>query len=197
MSENQHDSMGRIAVFCGSTEGARPVYASIARELGTALAQRSIELVYGGGYVGLMGVLADAVMKAGGNVIGVIPDMLIEKELAFDGGVDLRIVKTMHERKALMAELADGFIALPGGFGTLEEFSEMVTWAQLGLHHKPCGLLNCEGFFDKFMEFLDFQVGQGFIEPHNRALIYVAHEPQALLDHMVTSMNARSSRPTT
>lgn len=189
MNTAKNPSKARLAVFCGSTSGNNPVYAEITRRFGTVLVEKGFDLVYGGGHVGLMGVLADTVVKAGGHVIGVIPDMLIEKEHAINGGVDLRIVKTMHERKALMAELADGFVALPGGFGTLEEFSEMVTWAQLGLHHKPCGLLNCEGFFDKFLEFLDFQVGQGFVAPRNRALVHVAHEPEALLAVLAEAMN--------
>ncbi|RMH38095.1 MAG: TIGR00730 family Rossman fold protein [Nitrospirae bacterium] len=180
--------MKRVAVFCGSTIGARSVYATETHRLGEGLVRRGLGLVYGGGHVGLMGVLADAVVKAGGSVIGVIPAMLVEKELAFDGGIDLRIVTTMHERKALMAELADGFIALPGGFGTLEEFSEMVTWAQLGLHQKPCALLNCEGFFDPFLAFLDCQVAQGFVAPHTRALVRVAHDPESLLDDFVAAL---------
>lgn len=187
MREHHDRFLKRVAVFCGSTLGARPIYAVETRRLGQGLVRRGLGLVYGGGHVGLMGVLADTVVKAGGSVIGVIPEMLVEKELAFDGGIDLRIVTTMHERKALMAELADGFIALPGGLGTLEEFSEMVTWAQLGLHQKPCALLNCDGFFDPFLAFLDCQVAQGFVAPHTRAFMQVAHDPEALLDGFVNA----------
>jgi uncharacterized protein (TIGR00730 family) len=144
----------RICVFTGSSEGRRPAYRAAAGELGRLLAARGIELVFGGGRVGLMGVLADAVLEAGGHVIGVIPEALVAREVAHAGLPDLRIVGSMHERKALMAELSDGFIAMPGGWGTLEELFEVLTWGQLGLHAKPCGLLNVEAYFDPLLAFL-------------------------------------------
>ncbi len=153
-----------------------------ARTLGTALARRKIGLVYGGAHVGLMGELANTVIEQGGHVTGVMPQALVDREIAHRAITDLRVVHSMHERKALMAELADGFIALPGGFGTLEEFFEIVTWGQLGLHRKPFGLLNCRRFFDQLIGFLDFAVSQQFIKPQHRAMILVESEPDALLD---------------
>ena len=176
--------MKRICVFCGSTKGTNPTYEQATRELGKLLVQRGIGLVYGGGNIGLMGVIAETVLKEGGEVIGIIPEALAEKELAFTELADLRIVQTMHERKALMEQLSDGFIALPGGYGTLEEICEMVTWAQLGIHHKPCGLLNLEGFYDSLLAFMDHQVQQGFVTPTNRMLISEADNPKRLLDIM-------------
>jgi uncharacterized protein (TIGR00730 family) len=156
-----------------------------AQALGTVLARRGIGLVYGGARVGLMGELANTVIEQGGHVTGVMPQALVEREIAHQGITDLRIVGSMHERKALMAELADGFIALPGGFGTLEEFFEIVTWGQLGLHCKPFGLLNCRQFFDQLIGFLDFAVREQFIKPQHRAMILVESEPDALLDRCV------------
>ena len=147
--------MKRVCVFCGSSPGARPAYTELARRLGSILARRGMTLVYGGGNVGLMGVLANAVLAGGGNVIGVIQQAMVYLEVAHTGFPDLRIVGSMHERKALMADLADAFIALPGGLGTLEEFCEILTWAQLGMHQKPCGLINVENYFDQLIAFLD------------------------------------------
>lgn len=175
----------RICVFCGSSPGAVPDYMQTARALGTTLARRGIGLVYGGAQLGLMGELASTVMEQGGHVTGVIPQALVDREIAHRDITDLRIVGSMHERKALMAELADGFIALPGGFGTLEEFFEIVTWAQLGLHHKPFGLLNCRRFFDQLIGFLDFAVSEQFINEQHRAMILVESEPDALLDRCI------------
>ncbi|HEX6289525.1 MAG TPA: TIGR00730 family Rossman fold protein [Herpetosiphonaceae bacterium] len=172
----------RICVFCGSSPGRSPAYMGAARALGLALARRKIGLVYGGAHVGLMGEIANAVIEHGGHVTGVMPRALIEREIAHQGLAELRVVDSMHQRKALMAELSDGFIALPGGFGTLEEFFEIVTWAQLGLHRKPCGLLNQSGFFDQLRAFLDFAVGEQFIRPQHRAMILVEADPDRLLD---------------
>src|ERR1700733_16187124 len=155
--------MKRIAVYCGSNKGVHPEYAAAAEALGTLLAREKIELVYGGGMVGLMGIVADAVLKNGGHVIGVIPEKLVIKEVVHERLPDLRVVKTMHERKALMAELSDGFIALPGGYGTYEEFFEVLAWSQLGWHQKPFGLLNIGGFYSRLMDFLDHAQGEGFI----------------------------------
>lgn len=173
--------MKRICVFCGSREGNKPVYLEAARTLGGLLAREGIGLVYGGGGIGLMKLLADAVLDAGGQVTGVIPHALTIQEIAHPRVTDLRIVGSMHERKALMAELSDAFIALPGGYGTLEEFCEVVTWAQLGLHQKPCGLLNVAGFYDHLLAQLDRQVAEGFLSPTMRTLVIEAKEPGQLL----------------
>lgn len=177
----------RICVYCGSNSGSRPAYAQAARDLGTLLARRGLELVYGGGRVGLMGVLADAVLAAGGHVIGVIPQSLVAREVGHAGLPDLRVVGSMHERKALMVELADAFIALPGGFGTLEEFCEVLTWAQLGLHRKPHGLLNVEGFYDSLLSFFDHAVAENFIRPIHRELVITESDPERLLDLLAQS----------
>jgi len=174
--------MQRLCVFCGSSHGNKPVYTEAARLTGIALARRSIALVYGGGQIGLMGVVADAALAAGGEVIGVIPDALATKELAHAGLTELRVVKSMHERKALMAELSDGFIALPGGFGTLDEFCEILTWAQLGLHAHPCGVLNVENYFDPLLAQLDLAVREGFLKSEHRALVLKAEQPDELID---------------
>ncbi len=176
--------MKRICVFCGSSLGTQREFANIARQLGRAMVRRGLGLVYGGGNIGLMGIIAETVLREGGEVIGVIPESLVDKELAFHEITDLRIVKTMHARKALMNELCDGFVALPGGFGTLEEICEMITWAQLGIHHKPCGILNTQGFFDSLLAFFDHQVQQGFITPSNRTLVFEAKDPDSLVDLM-------------
>ena len=173
--------MQRICVFAGSSSGSRPEYLAAARELGQALVRRHVGLVYGGARVGLMGALADAVLAAHGDVTGVIPESLVAKEIAHQGLSDLRVVPSMHERKAVMADLADGFIALPGGWGTLEEFFEVLTWAQLGLHRKPCGLLNVCGFFDRLLSFIDHSVDQRFVRRENQSLVLVSHSPDALL----------------
>ncbi|WP_243370268.1 TIGR00730 family Rossman fold protein [Microvirga solisilvae] len=172
----------RLCVFCGSSAGQDPVYMETARLLGEALAKNGIELVYGGASVGLMGAVADAVLAHGGHVIGVMPQALVDKEIAHTGLSDLRVVGSMHERKALMAELSDGFIALPGGLGTFEELFEVWTWAQLGYHKKPCALLNVAGFYDKLAGFLDDVVERGFVKPIHRAMLIVRDEPEALID---------------
>ena len=169
-------------MFCGSREGARPEYAAGARALGEALARRGIELVYGGGSVGLMGVLADAVLRAGGRVTGIIPGPLATRELAHPGVTELRVVGSMHERKATMAELADGFIALPGGLGTLEELLEVLTWAQLGIHQKPVGVLDHAGYYDALRRLLAHGVTEGFIAPEHAALLRFGATPGELLD---------------
>ncbi|HKN89895.1 MAG TPA: TIGR00730 family Rossman fold protein [Acidimicrobiia bacterium] len=173
--------MRRVCVFCGSKHGVRPEYAEAARAMGTALAGAGIGLVYGGGRVGLMGVVADAVLAASGEVIGVIPDHMADREIAHYGLTDLRIVPTMHERKALMYELSDGFAALPGGLGTLEELFEITTWSQLGLHAKPTGLLDVEGFYGPLVAFLDRLVTEGFVSERHRRLLRVAADPATLL----------------
>jgi uncharacterized protein (TIGR00730 family) len=173
--------MKRIAVYCGSQKGVRPEYAAAAQALGTLLAREQIDLVYGGGMVGLMGIVADAVLQHGGHVIGVIPEKLVIKEVVHETLPDLRVVKTMHERKALMAELADAFIALPGGFGTFEEFFEVLAWAQLGWHPKPFGLLNIAGFYRPLLEFLDHTRDEGFIRPQHRELVLVADGAEEML----------------
>lgn len=177
-------SFKRLCVFCGSSHGAHRAYADAAVQVGTELARRGIELVYGGGNVGLMGVVADSVLRNGGHVIGVIPESLMAKEVGHRGLPDLRIVKTMHERKALMAELSDGFIALPGGIGTFEEFFEIVTWAQLGLHTKPCALLNINGFYDPLLGLLDHAIQEQFVKPAQRNLVIVESDFTTLLDRM-------------
>ena len=176
--------MKRIAVYCGSNKGTRPEYAAAAQELGALLAQERIELVYGGGCVGLMGVLADSVLNGGGQVIGVIPEKLVIKEVMHEKLPDLRVVKTMHERKALMADLADGFVALPGGYGTFEEFFEVLAWGQLGWHQKPFGLLNIAGFYTPLMQFLDQTTREGFIRPQHRELVIVENETGKILKRM-------------
>lgn len=176
--------MQRICVFCGSSPGARPEYSAAAQALGQALVTAGIELVYGGASVGLMGIVARTVLAGGGRVTGVIPRLLAEKEVALTSLDDLRIVDSMHERKALMAELADGFIALPGGIGTIEEFVEVLTWAQLGIHTKPCGLLNCVGYYDRLLGFCDHMLEEGFIRPACRSTILVEQEPTKLLAAM-------------
>lgn len=178
--------MKRICVFCGSSLGARPSYREAAARMGRTLAEQRIGLVYGGASVGLMGILADATLDAGGSVIGVIPDALAKKEVAHEGLTALRIVGSMHERKAVMAELSDGFIALPGGMGTFEEFFEIMTWAQLGLHQKPCGLLEVEGYFAPLLGFLDRAVEERFVKEVHRRLFLVADEPAALLAAFAT-----------
>ncbi|HEX4764683.1 MAG TPA: TIGR00730 family Rossman fold protein [Lichenihabitans sp.] len=176
--------MRRLCVFCGSNSGSDPAYLDAAQALGRALATDGVGVVYGGASVGLMGAVADAALAAGGEVIGVIPQALVDKEIAHRGLVDLRIVASMHERKATMAELSDGFVALPGGVGTLEELFEVWTWAQLGHHAKPCAVVNTAGFYDRLIAFLDDVAGQGFMKQVHRAMLIVAEEPAALLGLM-------------
>jgi uncharacterized protein (TIGR00730 family) len=168
-----------VCVFCGSSVGVRPEFAQAAEEMGRLLAERQIRVVYGGGNVGLMGALANAALAAGGQVIGVIPQMLVDRELAHTGLTELRIVLSMHERKALMAELSDAFIALPGGLGTFEELFEVLTWAQLGIHNKPCGCLNVLAYFDALLALLNQAIAEGFL--HQRHLLSWSHDPQELL----------------
>lgn len=174
--------MQTICVFCGSAPGVKHEYAVGARELGCVLAKQNINLVYGGGRVGLMGMVADAALAAGAKVTGIIPRSLADKEIAHQGLTDLRIVTTMHERKAMMSELSDGFIAMPGGFGTLEELFEVVTWAQLGIHTKPFGLLNVAGYYDGLISFLDHSVEQGFVPQRHREMIIVSDEAEELVE---------------
>ena len=176
-----HMTLRRICVFCGSSVGERPAYAVAARELGRTLAERNLGVVFGGGKVGLMGVLADAALAAGGEVIGVIPDALVAREIGHTGLTKLHVVRSMHERKTLMADLASAFIALPGGYGTFEEFFEAVTWTQLGIHQKPCGLLNVDGYYDALIELLERSVSDGFIREANRGLVLDAPDIPLLL----------------
>ncbi len=172
----------RICVFCGSSDGRNGSYREIAHSFGALLAEKGIGLVYGGASIGLMGAVADAAIAAGGEVIGVIPKALADVEVAHATLTDLRVVGTMHERKALMASLSDAFVALPGGIGTLEELFEVWTWAQLGVHPKPCALLNVEGFFDKLVEFLDMVRDEKFLRPMHRDMLIVEQDGNALLD---------------
>ncbi len=174
--------MNTICVYCGSSPGREPAYAGAARELGKLLADRGLSLVYGGAGVGIMGEVADAVLAGGGEAIGIIPEALAVKEVAHDGLTRQHVVKSMHERKALMAELSDGFIALPGGWGTFEEIFEMLTWAQLGFHEKPCGLLNAAGYYDHLHAFLEHAVEEGFVPPVCRSMLMVETDPEALLE---------------
>jgi hypothetical protein len=173
--------MKRICVFCGSSEGRRPEYGAAAEEMAVELVRRNIGLVYGGGNVGLMGILADAVLRAGGEVQGVIPEHLMALEVGHGGLTKLHVVRSMHERKALMADLSDAFVALPGGFGTLEEFCEVVTWTQLGLHAKPCGILNVLRFYSPLLAMLDHPVEERFLKRENRALVLARDQPADLL----------------
>ncbi len=176
--------MNRICVFCGTNPGSRPAYGAAARKLGKILAEQGIELVYGGASVGIMGELADSVHEHGGHVTGIIPQQLMEKEAAHTGIANLIVVASMHQRKSQMADMSDGFIALPGGIGTLEGFFEILTWAQLGIHAKPSGILNVEGYFDGLTGFLDHAVREGFLtEPHRRAII-IESDPVKLLQRM-------------
>ena len=174
--------MKRVCVFCGSSTGMRAAYADAARELAALLVRRGIGLVYGGGQVGLMGVLADTVLEHGGEVIGVIPRPLASRELAHPGLTEMRMVDSMHERKATMASLVDGFVALPGGLGTFEETLEVLTWAQLGIHRKPVGILNTEGYYDGLIQLLSHAVREGFVRREYLTLVLFAAEPDELLE---------------
>jgi uncharacterized protein (TIGR00730 family) len=174
-------------VFCGSSTGANPRYAEAAKLLGREMVKRGIGLVFGGGGVGLMGVVADAVLEAGGHAIGVIPHALVARELAHRSLPELRVVNSMHDRKATMAALADAFVAMPGGFGTFEEFCEVITWTQLGLHRKSCGLLNVGGFYDPLIEQFDRGVAEGFIKTSNRQIVVAHTEPGALIDALAVT----------
>ena len=177
--------MRSVCVYCGSSPGVDPAFADAAGEVGRLLVASGRTLVYGGGRVGLMGVVADAALAAGGRVIGVIPQALVDKEVAHHGLSELRVVGSMHERKALMADLSDGFLALPGGFGTADELFEILTWAQLGLHAKPVGLLNVAGFFRPLLAWLDHTVATGFLRPRHRRLLLEAETPDRLLDQLL------------
>jgi uncharacterized protein (TIGR00730 family) len=176
--------MKRVCVFCGSSSGSKKIYAGTAYNLGKLLAENNIGLVYGGGRVGLMGILADSVLESSGEVTGIIPKGLFAREVAHDGLTQLLFVDSMHQRKAVMEEFADGFIALPGGYGTCEEICEMVTWAQLGIHNKPCGILNVEGYYDSYLAFLDNAVKEGFLWIEHRNLILQDEDPSELLTKM-------------
>ena len=175
-------AMRRVCVFCGSSSGSSPVFVQMARKLGRSLARRGMALVYGGGSVGLMGAIADAVLAEGGEAIGVIPKALQLRELAHPNLSVLHVVESMHERKAKMADLAEAFVALPGGMGTLEEFAEVLTWAQLGFHQRPCGLLDVAGYYDPLVAFFDRATALGFIRPEHRRIVLIENEPDALLD---------------
>jgi uncharacterized protein (TIGR00730 family) len=176
--------MDTVCVFCGSSPGARPAYTEATEELATLLAAEGIGVVYGGGGVGLMGKLADAVLAHGGEITGVIPRALVDREIGHRQVEDMRVVDSMHERKALMAELADAFVALPGGIGTLEELVEVFTWSQLGLHRKPCGLLDVEGYYQRLADFLDHAVQERFLLEQHRATLMAESDPGALLERL-------------
>lgn len=177
-------SLGRVCVFCGSSAGHVPAFREAAEGLAREMVARGIGLVFGGGCVGLMGIVADAMLAAGGHAIGVIPDALVAREIAHRGLPDLRVVGSMHERKATMAELSDAFIALPGGFGTFEELCEAITWTQLGLHRKRCGVLNVNGFYDPLLALFDGAVRAGFIRGANRDIVSSSADPAELLDRL-------------
>jgi uncharacterized protein (TIGR00730 family) len=177
-------SLKKICVFCGSNSGTSSVYAAAAQKLGQLIAARGLTLVYGGASVGLMGIIANAALAGGGQVIGVIPRGVIPKEIAHPGLTELRTVASMHERKALMEQLSDAFVAMPGGYGTFDEFFEILTWAQLGLHRKPCGIYNINGFYDGLLAMLDHSMEEGFLKPQHRRLIVAGDNPEALLTHL-------------
>jgi hypothetical protein len=177
----------RICVYCGAAEGARPAYLDSARVLGAEIARRGIELIYGGGHVGMMGTLADAALAAGGRVTGIIPQQLIDRELGHRSITDLRIVQSMHERKSLMARMSDAFMALPGGWGTLDELTEMLTWFQLGFHQKPIAIVNIEGYFDALLAFEAHMEQEGFLRNHGRHLFISGRDPLEVLDRLTGS----------
>jgi uncharacterized protein (TIGR00730 family) len=183
--------MKSLCVFCGSSTGASPVYAEAARHLASALVGRDLTLVFGGGHIGLMGVLADTVLAKGGRAIGVIPRALVDRELAHRA-CELRIVESMHERKAVMAEISDSFVALPGGFGTLDELFEILTWAQLGIHTKPTGLLNVAGYFDLLLRWVEKAVEEQFVSPTDRTLLISDADPTRLIDRLAVTRNTPS-----
>ncbi|MES2354968.1 MAG: TIGR00730 family Rossman fold protein [Pseudomonadota bacterium] len=183
-----------ICVYCGSSPGRIEAYADSARILAQALVEREIRLVYGGASVGIMGIVADAVLNAGGQVVGVIPDALVRREVAHKNLTKIHVTRSMHERKLLMAEMSDGFIALPGGIGTLEEIFEAWTWTQLGIHGKPCGLLNVEGYFDKLTSFLDHAAAEGFIKSSHRSLLFIETDPNVLLNNFSNYQSQNAER---
>ncbi len=176
--------MEQVCVFCGSSDGSSPVYLEAARRTGEEIARRGLGLVYGGGKVGLMGAVADAALAAGGEVVGVMPDALVSKEIGHEGLTKLHVVGSMHERKKLMADLSDGFVALPGGYGTLEEFLEVLSWAQLSMHEKPCALLEVAGYWEPLTALFDRAVAEGFVRPNHRSLVLAGEDPGELLDLM-------------
>jgi uncharacterized protein (TIGR00730 family) len=184
-----------VCVFCGASSGRLPAYADAARALGAAIARRGLGLAYGGGRVGLMGAVADGALRGGGEVVGVIPQELVDRELAHGGLTDLRVVGSLHERKALMAELSDGFVALPGGFGTLDELLEQLTWSQLGLHAKPVGLLDVEEYWRPLIELARHATEEGFVRESDLAAIAVASEPDVLLDRLEKMTHEERPRP--
>ena len=188
------DVKDKICVFTGSRHGSRPAYIEAAKRLGRLLVERGYGLVYGGGNVGLMNVIANTMLGLQGDVTGVIPDTLVSKEVAHQGLSDLRVVSSMHERKAVMAELSIGFIALPGGIGTMEEFFEVLSWAQLGIHEKPCGLLNVAGYYDSLINFMNHAAEQDFIKPKHRALMIVESDPEKLLDRFDSFLLAHRAK---
>jgi uncharacterized protein (TIGR00730 family) len=176
--------MKSVCVFCGSSTGNDPLYTDAARRMGEAIVRRDLTLVYGGGRIGLMGEIARSVLENGGRAVGVIPEALLRKELAYDDLTELHVVRTMHERKQMMADLADGFVAMPGGYGTFEEFCEVLTWSQLGIHHKPCALFNVNGYYDGMLALFDHAVAEGFVRPLHRSMVLAAAEPDVLLNAM-------------
>lgn len=184
MAETASRRFGSVCVFCASSHGVNPAYGEGARQVGLLLAGQGIELVYGGGCVGLMGTVADAALEAGGRVVGVMPVALVEREIAHTGLTELHVVASMHERKARMADLSDAFLALPGGFGTLDELCEILTWAQLGIHRKPVGLLNVAGYYDHFLALLDHQVREGLLQSKHRDHLTVDDDPERLLEKL-------------
>jgi len=188
------ETFSSICVFCGSAAGVRPAYAAAARQIGDALGRRGITLVYGGGRTGLMGAVADATLAAGGSVIGVMPRPLVDKEVAHRGLTELRVVATMHERKAMMAEISSAFVVLPGGFGTFDEFCEILTWSQLLFHSKPCGLWNVEGYWEPLVKMFDHAAAEGFLRPPHRALPVFANDLDTLLSEMAAQLPALRGR---
>jgi uncharacterized protein (TIGR00730 family) len=184
-----------ICVFCGSAVGVRPEYAATARELGRRIAASGYGLLYGGASVGMMGAIADAALAAGGEVVGVIPDVIMDREIGHRGLTELHVVRTMHERKALLASRADAFVALPGGYGTMDEFMEIVTWAQLRIHAKPCVLVNVSGYYDGLLGFFDGAVREGFIWPQNRGLVQVARDAAETLEMIERDWRLREEIP--
>jgi len=177
----------RLCVFCGSSSGTRPVYAEAAAQLGRDLAKSKIALVFGGGRVGLMGILADSVLAAGGQAVGVMPRALVEKEIAHTSLTELHVVESMHQRKSLMADLADAFLLLPGGFGSWEEFCEVLTWLQLGIHRKPCAILNVAGYYNGLLSLADHALAEGFLRPAHHKMVIVADHPQAALSQLTSA----------
>lgn len=172
-------------MFCGSSFGTRPEYRAAAEFAGRYFAEQNVRVVYGGGNVGLMGAVADSALEAGGEVVGVIPEALMQKEVGHHGLTELHVVSSMHERKALMADLSDAFIALPGGFGTFEEFCEVITWSQLGIHNKPCGLWNVAGYYTPLLQMFDHAVGEQFLKPQNRSIVVASEELETLMQNML------------